>query len=81
MPERATVMSRSEKSAEAMVVAVAGPMRPEAKQRRAEGMGGPTLWLSEVKKPQMFVTAKLAIVVDRVKPDRPRQRRINSNSR
>jgi hypothetical protein len=39
VPERATVMSRSEKSAEAIVAA----------RRRAEGIGGGVLWFSDLE--------------------------------
>ena len=41
MPERATVMSRSEKSAEAIVAA--------SMERRAEGIGGGALWFSDLE--------------------------------
>ena len=40
VPERATVLSRSEKSAEVVVVA--------SLERRAEGVGKEVLWLSEM---------------------------------
>ena len=41
MPERATVMSRSEKSAEAIVAA--------GMERRAEGIGGVAFWFSDLE--------------------------------
>ena len=41
MPERATVLSRSEKSAEAIVAA--------GMERRAEGIGGVAFWFSDLE--------------------------------
>ena len=72
MPERATVMSRSEESA---AVAVADGRADEA-EAGAEGLKvrtGSALSI-ETGSSQMFANAKLADTVDRVKPDRPRQR-------
>jgi ATP-dependent protease ClpP protease subunit len=61
MPERATVLNRSEESAEAIVAANTG--------RRAEGVAV----VIEDGMSQMFAKAKLAGLVDRVN-DKPRQR-------
>ncbi len=66
MPERATVLNRSEESAEAIVAANTG--------RRAEGSRRGNAVVIEDGMSQMFAKAKLAGLVDRVKPDKPRQR-------
>lgn len=70
MPERATVLSRSEKSAEAIVAATQG-----AKGRR--NRRGRPLVLG-FGRSQMFAAAKLARMTFRVKPERSWQREIES---
>ena len=60
MPERATVLSRSEKSAEAIVVG-----GDPAKGRRS---GRNSSWVIETGEPQMFTTVKLATKLVQVNP-------------
>ena len=70
MPERATVSSRSEKSAEAVVGAPCANEGP--KERKGEPLVIGFEWS------QMVASAKLADLEDRVKPEGPRQREIKS---